>query len=235
MSQASRIEWTEYTWNPVTGCSKVSAGCVNCYAERMALRLKAMGQKRYSDGFAVRCHEDLLDAPKHWRKPRMVFVNSMGDLFHEEVPVSFIKRVFQTMAGCPQHVFQVLTKRADRLAALAPELDWPANVWMGVTVEDSNVVDRVADLAGTDAAVKFLSCEPLLAHLEGLPLEGIDWLIAGGESGPRSRPMAEEWVIALRDQCVVSDVPFFFKQWGGANKKRAGRVLQGRTWDEMPR
>ena len=234
MSQSSKIEWTEYTWNPVTGCSKISAGCLNCYAERMALRLKAMGVARYESGFAVRTHDDLLDVPLKWRKPRTVFVNSMSDLFHEDVPASFIARVFETMRQSPQHTFQILTKRADRLEGLASQLTWPHNVWMGVSVEDSAAISRIGALVRTEARVKFLSCEPLIGPIPELPLSGIDWVIAGGESGPRARPMEAEWVLSLRDQCVEAGVPYFFKQWGGTKKKRTGRVLEGRTWDEMP-
>lgn len=234
MSQGSRIEWTEYTWNPVTGCTKVSAGCQNCYAERMALRLKAMHVARYQDGFAVRVHEDLLDRPLHWRKPRTIFVNSMSDMFHEDVPDEFIQRVFETMQSCPQHTFQVLTKRANRLAALSAQLPWPHNVWMGVTVENAASVNRVEALAACGARVKFLSCEPLLGPLDDVPLAGIDWVIVGGESGPHSRQMAAEWATSLRDQCTEACVPYFFKQWGGPRKKLAGRVLDGRTWSQMP-
>lgn len=234
MSQESRIEWTEYTWNPVTGCTKVSAGCQNCYAERMALRLKSMHVARYNDGFTVQVHEDLLDRPLHWRKPRTIFVNSMSDMFHEDVPDEFILRVFETMQRCPQHTFQVLTKRANRLAALSAQLPWPHNVWMGVTVENGASVNRIESLAACGARVKFLSCEPLLGPLDDVPLEGIDWVIVGGESGPHSRPMAAEWATSLRDRCAKAGVPYFFKQWGGPRKKLAGRVLDGQIWSQMP-
>lgn len=234
VSQSSTIEWTEYTWNPVTGCSKVSAGCQNCYAERMALRLRAMGTARYSDGFAVRTHEDLLDVPLKWRKPRTVFVNSMSDLFHPEVPNDFISRVFETMRQSPHHTFQVLTKRADRLLELSSALPWTHNIWMGVSVENDAVVSRVDALRACGARVKFLSCEPLIGPVPHLDLDGIDWVIAGGESGPRARPMEPEWALSIRDRCIADDVPYFFKQWGGRQKKRNGRVLDGRTWDQMP-
>jgi len=234
LSEASRIEWTECTWNPVTGCTKLSSGCQNCYAERMTRRLQAMGTPRYADGFAVRTHEDALDIPVRWRKPRTVFVNSMSDLLHEDVPDSFIAKVFDTMVRCPQHTFQVLTKRAARLERIAPSLPWPHNVWMGVTVEDEASLGRVRCLASTPARVKFLSCEPLLGSLAGLQLDGIDWVIVGGESGPGARPMDPAWAIQVRDTCVDAGVPYFFKQWGGVRKKARGRVLDGRTWDELP-
>lgn len=234
MSQASRIEWTDYTWNPVTGCSKISAGCSNCYAERMANRLRAMGVQRYSDGFEVRLHEDLLSVPLKWRAPRMVFVNSMSDLFHEDVPLTFIERVFRVMNECPQHTFQVLTKRAERLVQISSHLWWTHNIWMGVTVENADVVYRIDCLAASDARIKFLSCEPLIGPLERVRLSSIDWVIAGGESGPGSRPMLVHWATSLRDQCQAAGVPYFFKQWGGHNKKSKGRLLDGRIWDEMP-
>jgi protein gp37 len=232
---ATTIEWTEVTWNPVTGCSKVSPGCLNCYAERMARRLQAMGQLNYRDGFAVRTHDHMLDVPFSWAKPRMVFVNSMGDLFHEEVPVDFISRVFEVMDRTPRHTYQLLTKRAERLAEVAPLLSWPDNVWMGVTVEDNARLSRVERLREVHSAVKFLSVEPLLGPLPDLNLDGIDWVIVGGESGPRSRQMQQEWVCSIRDACVERGVPFFFKQWGGTRKKAAGRMLQDRTWSQLPR
>lgn len=228
------IEWTEVTWNPVTGCSRISPGCLNCYAERMAKRLQAMGQPNYRDGFAVRTHDHMLRLPFSWSKPRMVFVNSMGDLFHEEVPLNFIKRVFSVMVDTPWHTYQLLTKRADRLAALAAELPWPDNVWMGVTVEDNERLIRVEKLREIRAAVKFLSIEPLLGPLPDLNLAGVDWVIVGGESGPGARPMKSEWVLTIRNACVTSSVPFFFKQWGGVRKKAAGRTLEKRTWNQMP-
>lgn len=228
------IEWTEVTWNPVTGCSKVSPGCLNCYAERMAKRLQAMGQSNYRDGFEVRTHEHMLDLPRKWLKPRMVFVNSMGDLFHEEVPVDFISRVFEVMESTPHHTYQLLTKRADRLAAVAPLVQWPQNVWMGVTVEDSLRLSRVEQLRGVPAAIRFLSLEPLLGPLPDLRLDGIDWVIVGGESGPGARPMKSEWAVDIRNLCVESETPFFFKQWGGVRKKAAGRELEHRIWNQMP-
>lgn len=234
MATTSKIEWTELTWNPVTGCTKLSAGCKNCYAERMARRLKAIGSARYQNGFNITLHHDLLEKPLDWKKPRVIFVNSMSDLFHEKVPLNFIKSVFNTMAKCPQHTFQVLTKRSDRLAEISGDLHWPHNVWMGVSVEDERVVNRIDDLRVSDARVKFLSCEPLIGPLPKLNLRGIDWVIVGGESGPNSRPMKKEWVEQIRDQCAETGVHYFFKQWGGRNKKATGRELDGRTWDAMP-
>jgi len=235
MGGASTIEWTEFTWNPVTGCSKVSEGCRHCYAERMAMRLQAMGNARYGNGFRVTLHDDLLDLPRRMRRPRVIFVNSMSDLFHEHVPDDFIHGVFDTMVACPQHTFQVLTKRSERLRALAPRLPWPANVWMGVSVEDDRVLRRVDDLRRVSAAVRFLSCEPLIGPLEDLSLEGISWVIVGGESGPGARRMAKVWAESIRRQCRAARVPFFFKQWGGVRKHQTGRTLNGRTYDEMPR
>lgn len=234
MSQSSKIEWTEYTWNPVTGCSKLSTGCLNCYAERMAKRLKAMKNPRYINGFNVSVHEDLVEKPLGWHKPRVIFVNSMSDLFHEDVPTSFIKKIFKTMNKCPQHTFQVLTKRADRLAEISNKLKWSHNIWMGVTVESLENKSRIDFLSKCGARVKFLSCEPLLGPISDLPLNDIDWVIVGGESGPHSRPMKPEWAISIRDQCVKHDVPYFFKQWGGWNKKNNGRVLEGKIWGQMP-
>jgi protein gp37 len=234
MSTKTNIEWTEMTWNPVTGCTKISQGCKNCYAERMAKRLKAMGSDRYRDGFRVTLHPDLLDLPRRWRQPRAVFVNSMSDLFHEDIPDEYIGRVFETMRACPQHTFQVLTKRAERLAALAPRLSWPPNVWMGVSVEDGRVVERVSSLLEVPAAVRFLSLEPLIGPLNKLPLDGIDWVIVGGESGPRARPMKREWVTSILRQCRAAGAAFFFKQWGGVRKDLTGRRLNGRVYDEMP-
>jgi len=234
MATRSHIEWTEMTWNPVTGCSKVSAGCKFCYAERMAKRLQAMGVVRYRNGFNVTMHEDLLQVPTTWRQPRIIFVNSMSDLFHEDVPLEFIRRVFSTMLATPQHTYQILTKRSERLKELAAELVWPSNVWMGVSVEDERVVHRIDDLRAVPAAVRFLSCEPLIGPLRKLNLAGIHWVIVGGESGPGSRPMQKEWVESIRRQCRAQRVPFFFKQWGGVRKDLTGRKLNGRTYDEMP-
>ncbi len=230
----SKIEWTESTWNPVTGCTKLSLGCLNCYAERMAKRLKAMGQEHYVNGFQVTIHEDALDIPLRWRKPQMVFVNSMSDLFHEDVPEDFITKVFDVMRQAKQHRFQVLTKRSRRLRELNPILLWQHNIWMGVTVEHSDYTYRINDLRDTDAEVKFLSLEPLLGALPELDLGGIDWVIVGGESGPGARPIEESWVLEIKDQCKAADIPFFFKQWGGVNRKKAGRKLDGQIYDEMP-
>lgn len=234
MAGRSTIEWTHSTWNPVTGCSKVSPGCLHCYAERMAHRLQAMGVPSYRNGFQVTLHEHLIGTPLTWTKPRMIFVNSMSDLFHEDVPLEFIKRVFATMEAANWHTFQVLTKRSERLRELAPKLQWPQNVWMGVSVETQDYVSRIDDLRSTSAAIKFLSLEPLLGPLRNLNLEDINWVIVGGESGPGARPMSPEWVTEIRDQCVRENTPFFFKQWGGFHKKKNGRVLEGRTWDEFP-
>jgi len=228
------IEWTHATWNPVTGCTKISAGCKHCYAERFAKRLQRMGSTRYQNGFRLTLHEDLIDAPKRWKKPLLIFVNSMSDLFHERVPDEFIERVFRTMNECEHHVFQVLTKRSGRLREFAPRVEWTPNIWMGVSVENEKVLFRVADLQAVPAQVRFLSCEPLLGSLPNLPLEGIHWVIVGGESGPKARPMQVEWVREIRDQCARAGVAFFFKQWGGVWKKRNGRMLDGRTYDEMP-
>jgi protein gp37 len=222
------------TWNPVTGCTKISAGCKHCYAERMAKRLQAMGVARYANAFKVTLHEDLVELPMKWRQPRVIFVNSMSDLFHEDIPLQFVQRVFATMENCPQHTFQVLTKRSGRLATLANQLPWPANVWMGVSVEDRRVIARISDLSRVPAHVRFLSCEPLIGPLDNLPLHNIHWVIVGGESGPSARPMKPEWVDAILKQCQRAKVPFFFKQWGGVRKDRTGRELHGRTYDEMP-
>lgn len=230
----SSIEWTELTWNPTTGCSKYSSGCKYCYAEIMSKRLQAMGVEKYKDAFEVRIHPDQLLLPYKWKTPKIVFVNSMSDLFHKEVPADFIKRVFSIMNDNPQHVFQILTKRAERLIELSAELVWTDNIWMGVSVEDTSVTHRVDRLRETRAHIKFLSCEPLLGPLPGLNLDGIHWLIVGGESGTRPRPMREDWVFDIQRQCEEQDVKFFFKQWGGRNKKAAGRLLNGRTYDDMP-
>ncbi len=234
MGANSTIEWTEATWNPVTGCTKISPGCRHCYAERMAKRLRAMGQPNYAAGFKPAVHELSLDLPLTWKTPQTVFVNSMSDLFHREVPTEFILRVFNVMNRADWHQFQILTKRSGRLLRLDPQLKWADHVWMGVSVENADCTPRIDDLRQTRAAVKFLSLEPLLGPLRRLDLTSIDWVIVGGESGPGARPMDEEWVLDIRDQCGDVDVPFFFKQWGGMNKKKAGRSLEGRTWDEMP-
>lgn len=234
MSTRSGIEWTETTWNPVTGCSKISPGCAHCYAERMARRLQAMGVGKYRRGFDVAVHENALAEPLRWRRPRLVFVNSMSDLFHSSVPAPFIEAVFDVMNRAGQHAFQVLTKRPDRVKLLEKRLHWTPNIWLGTSIESERWLGRRALLVGSGARTKFLSLEPLLGPLPGLDLSGIDWVIVGGESGPGARPMKAEWVRAIRDGCVRRNVPFFFKQWGGVFKKRAGRTLDGRTWDQMP-
>ncbi len=233
MAQSS-IEWTEMTWNPTTGCDKISAGCKFCYAETLSKRLKAMGHKKYINQFDLTLHEDALRIPYTWKHSKVVFVNSMSDLFHKDVPLTFIERVFQVMADNQKHTFQVLTKRSELLKEYNSHLKWENNIWMGVSVEDERVTHRIDDLRRTDAKVKFLSLEPLIGPLPNLDLTGISWVIVGGESGHRSRPIKEEWVLDIRNQCVEAGVAFFFKQWGGKNKKLTGRELQGRTYDEMP-
>jgi protein gp37 len=234
MGFKSSIEWTESTWNPVTGCTKLSAGCAHCYAERMAKRLQAMGQPNYANGFELTLHEHAMELPLKWKKPQMIFVNSMSDLFHDKVPFEFISGVFDVMQKASWHRFQILTKRAERLAQLAPNLPWPENVWMGVTVENADCAGRIASLRGVQAAVRFLSIEPLLGPIRDLNLSRIDWVIAGGESGPHARPMQPEWIRDIHRQCREQSVPFFFKQWGGTNKKKAGRILDGEIYSEMP-
>lgn len=230
----STIEWTESTWNPVTGCNKISPGCKNCYAERMSKRLKAMGQNNYRNGFRLTLQPHMLELPLRWKKPQTIFVNSMSDLFHKNVPVEYIQEVFGVMKRAHWHRFQVLTKRADRLEQVSPMLDWAPNIWMGVSVESQKYVSRIDHLRNTGAQTKFLSLEPLLGPLDNLDLNGIDWAIVGGESGFGARPMLVNWVTSIRQQCVDANVAFFFKQWGGVQKKKAGRSLEGRTWDEMP-
>lgn len=243
MAQTSSIEWTETTWNPTTGCDRVSPGCDNCYALTMAARLKAMGQPRYQvdgdprtsgPGFAVQTHPDALDAPYRWRHPRTVFVNSMSDLFHAKVGMPFLRSVFEVIEATPQHTYQILTKRSTRLRRLAPQLPWPPNLWMGVTVESADQLSRINDLRATPAAVRFISAEPLLGPLDGLDLNGIDWVITGGESGPRHRPIDPAWVRAVRDACLAHGTAYFHKQWGGTRPKTNGRDLDGRTWDQLP-
>lgn len=237
MAQASTIEWTESTWNPVTGCTKISPGCKFCYAERMAKRLKAMGKDRYRNEFQLTTHDDVVEVPLSWRKPRIIFVNSMSDLFHKDVPSEFIQRCFDVMNRCPQHTFQVLTKRPERALELSTELRFSPNIWIGTSVENADYVFRVHSLAKIkDARVRFLSVEPLLGPIPRLPLTNIDWVIVGGESGPGARPMDREWVLQIRDRCLnrLQPVPFFFKQWGGVNKKRTGRELDGDYWNDMP-
>lgn len=235
MAVKSTIEWTGSTWNPVTGCTKISPGCKHCYAERMANRLQAMGQKNYVNGFNLALHPHVLELPLAWKKPQTIFVNSMSDLFLQDVPTNFIKKVFDVMQRAHWHTFQVLTKRADRLVELNQELPWPSNIWMGVSVENSDYAFRADLLRLTGAYVKFLSIEPLLGPLPGLNLQGIDWVIVGGESGPGARSMKEEWVVEIKENCLRADISFFFKQWGGFHKKKAGKTLQGRTWEQMPR
>ena len=234
MSSNSQIEWTESTWNPLTGCTKVSPGCKHCYAERMALRLQTMGQPNYANGFKLTLHPQALELPLIWKKPQMIFVNSMSDLFHEDVPLEFVQKVFNVMNRASWHTFQILTKRSERLLELDSEIVWPENVWMGVSVENSKYTFRINHLRESHAQIKFLSLEPLLGPLLNLNLNKINWVIVGGESGPGARPVAEEWITEIRDQCLLARVPFFFKQWGGVKKKLNGRTLQGRTWDEMP-
>lgn len=234
MAQSSHIEWTDATWNPVTGCSKISPGCKFCYAERLAHRLQAMGQRNYRNGFEVTLQPHMLNHPLRWRQPRRVFVNSMSDLFHAEVPIRYIQRVFGVMRRASWHQFQVLTKRSERLLELDPVLVWQPNIWMGVSVENEDYLFRVDHLRKTGARTKFLSIEPLLASLRKLNLRDIDWVIAGGESGPGARPIDPEWVREIRNRCIAANVPFFFKQWGGVRKSRTGRLLDGRKWDEMP-
>jgi protein gp37 len=239
----STIEWTEVTWNPVTGCDRVAAGCDNCYALTLAKRLKGMGAEKYQNdgdprtsgpGFGVTTHPNSLAQPYGWAGSRLVFVNSMSDLFHAKVPIAFVRDIFDVIRDTPQHTYQVLTKRSHRLRRVADRLDWPANLWMGVSVENEEAKGRIDDLRETQAAVKFLSCEPLIGPLRGLDLSDIDWVIAGGESGPRARPMDPEWAEHVRDQCIAAGVPFFFKQWGGRTPKANGRHLDGRLWDELP-
>ena len=243
VADRSAIEWTEATWNPTTGCDRISPGCDNCYALTLAKRLKAMGSPKYQTdgdprtsgpGFGVAVHEDALDTPLRWREPRTVFVNSMSDLFHARVPAAFVERVFAVMAATPRHTYQVLTKRATRLARLAPTLPWTPNIWMGVSVEDESQVDRIGQLRKVPSAVRFVSAEPLLGPLDQIDLAGVDWVIGGGESGPHARPMDPAWIRGLRDACLDADVAFFFKQWGGRSPKAGGRLLDGQTWDEMP-
>lgn len=234
MSTNSSIEWTESTWNPITGCTKVSPGCRHCYAERMAIRLKAMGQPNYSNGFDLTLHDHVLSLPLTWKQPQTIFVNSMSDLFHEEVPIEFIEKTFEVMNQAAWHTFQVLTKRSQRLINLDSIIEWPKNVWMGVSVETEMYCFRIDDLRQTHAFVKFISFEPLLGPMPNLNLYGIDWVIVGGESGPRARPLEPDWVMDIRDQCIASRIPFFFKQWGGTQKKRNGRLLEGKIWDELP-
>ena len=234
MAANSSIEWTQASWNPVTGCSKISPGCKNCYAERLAMRLQAMGQPNYANGFKVTLQPHMLELPLRWKKPQTVFVNSMSDLFHEDVSLGYVQQVFDVMRRAHWHRFQILTKRSKRLLEINPRLSWQPNIWMGVSVENADHAFRIGHLRQTGAHIKFLSLEPLLGPLPNLKLRGIDWAIVGGESGPSARPMDADWVLDIRDQCQAADIAFFFKQWGGVRKKTTGRELEGRTWDEMP-
>ncbi|MDP8205606.1 MAG: phage Gp37/Gp68 family protein [Candidatus Electryonea clarkiae] len=234
MGLKSSIEWTESTWNPITGCTKISPGCKHCYAERMAKRLQAMGQSNYRNGFAVQTHEHVLNYPLKWKKPQTIFVNSMSDLFHEEVSDEFIFEIFDVMKKAHWHRFQILTKRSERLLKMNPVIEWSENIWMGVSVENQKYTSRIDHLRQTDVSIKFLSIEPLIGAIDELDLEGIDWVIVGGESGPKARIIKKEWVTKIRDICLEKQVPFFFKQWGGVNKKKAGRLLDGKLWEQMP-
>jgi protein gp37 len=234
MAENSAIEWTDATWNPITGCTKISPGCKNCYAERLAARLQAMDNPRYKNGFQITLHPDQIDLPLRWSKPKMIFVNSMSDLFHDAVPHEYIKKVFEVMVKADWHIFQILTKRADRLAELALDLPWASHIWQGVSVENQAYTQRIVQLQKVPAAVRFLSVEPLLGRIVKLPLSGIHWVIVGGESGPHHRSMKPEWVREIRGQCLAAKVPFFFKQWGGRTPKSGGRDLDGRTWNQMP-
>jgi protein gp37 len=234
MATNSHIEWTDATWNPVTGCTKISPGCKHCYAERLSKRLKAMGQANYRYGFKLTLQPQMLELPLHWKSPKRIFVNSMSDLFHESVPTDYINQVFDVMGRAHWHQYQVLTKRSERVLELSKKLEWAPQIWMGVSVENKEYTNRIDDLRRCAAHVKFLSLEPLLGPLRKLNLRGIDWVIVGGESGPKARPVDPEWVTEIRDQCVKAGVPFFFKQWGGVQKSKTGRTLEGRTWDEMP-
>jgi protein gp37 len=234
MALGTSIEWTDATWNPVTGCTKISPGCKHCYAERMARRLLAMRQPRYRNGFRVTLQPDVLELPLSWRLPRTIFVNSMSDLFHDDVPTSYIRKCFAVMERASQHIFQVLTKRPERALKLSRSLPWAPNIWMGTSIENQDYISRAQILAKVPAAIRFLSIEPLLGPVDGLPLDKIRWVIVGGESGPGARPMEEKWVLPIKDACEKAEVPFFFKQWGGVHKSRAGRELLGREWNEMP-
>lgn len=234
MALASSIEWTESTWNPLTGCSKISLGCMNCYAERLSIRLQAMGNPNYKNGFDITIHEDVIELPLKWKKSQMIFVNSMSDLFHVDVPKDFILRIFDVMQRADWHCFQILTKRSERLKEMNHLLPWAPNIWMGVSVEDDDNTYRINHLRDTDADIKFISFEPLLGSISRLDLTSIDWAIVGGESGPKARKLDASWVLTIRDYCKENGIPFFFKQWGGFNRKKTGRELEGRIWDEMP-
>lgn len=235
MSTQTKIEWTNATWNPITGCNPCSIGCEFCYAKKLAKRLQAMKNPRYKNGFNVTCHADLIDLPLKWKKPRMIFVNSMSDIFHEEVSDEFILQLFETMRKADWHTFQVLTKRPERLQTLGKQLIWTDNIWFGVTIEAQKYIKRLDWLRKSKAHTKFISFEPLLSEIKDITLDGIDWIIVGGESGPGSRPLKKEWALSLRDLAITSKVPFFFKQWGGMNKKKAGRILDGKEWLQFPK
>ena len=234
MAISSNIEWTEATWNPTTGCSKISPGCMNCYAERLALRLQAAGQYNYRNGFEVTIHDSMLNLPMNWKNSKLIFVNSMSDLFHEKVPDEFILKVFKVMNQAHWHIFQILTKRSERLIKMNQYLPWAKHIWMGVSVETEQCAYRIDHLKETKAFTKFISVEPMLGPLSNLELDDVDWVIVGGESGPKARLIRKTWVMDIRDQCLKAEVPFFFKQWGGFNRKKSGRLLEGRTWSEMP-
>lgn len=234
MPQPTKIEWTGTSWNPVTGCTKTSPGCRNCYAERMANRLMKMGQPKYINGFEVALHYNEIEQPLKWKKPQVIFVNSMSDLFHEDIPDKFIIKMFDVMSKAHWHTFQILTKRSKRLVEIAPRLPWPKNIWMGVSVENSDYVYRMDDLGKVPAYIRFVSMEPLLGPISRFPYNKTDWVIVGGESGPHARPVEKSWVLEIRDQCVLHGIPFFFKQWGGTNKKKTGRLLDGIIWDNSP-
>lgn len=235
MSNLTKIEWTRASWNPVTGCDRISIGCAHCYAERMAFRLKKMGQAKYKNGFKVTTHDDVLSLPLTWKKPRLIFVNSMSDLFHKDVPPEFIHKIFEVMRKADRHIFQFLTKRSERMLELAPLLVWPENVWAGVTVESSKYYSRLEDLHQVPAAIRYVSVEPMLGPMPDFPMEGIDWIILGGESGPGARAMKKSWVVEMRNRCAQYNIPFFFKQWGGFNRQETGCMLDGKYYQEMPR
>ena len=231
---STKIEWTEKVWNPTTGCTKISLGCNNCYAEKMSIRLKAMGMKKYKEGFSVLIHEEELIRPSGWKSPKIIFVDSMSDLFHDDVPHLFIEKVFQVMNECTQHIFQILTKRPENIVRLSDRLKWTSNIWVGTSVESNKYIHRIDVLKTIPASLRFLSLEPLLSDLPDLKLDRIEWVIVGGESGPGARPLKEEWILKIRNNCKKSSVPFFFKQWGGFNKKANGNLLQGEKYMEFP-
>jgi protein gp37 len=235
MVSSLKIPQNWFSWNPVTGCDRISLGCAHCYAEKMAHRLQKMGQAKYKNGFAVTLHNDALALPLSWKKPRLIFVNSMSDIFHKDVPLEFIRKIFEVMRQADWHIFQILTKRSERMAKLAPSLDWPENVWAGVTVESDKYINRLSDLCQVPSAVRFVSMEPLLGPIPNFPIEGLDWIVLGGESGPGARPMEKAWVIEIRNRCIQNGIPFFFKQWGGFNRKETSCLFEGKYYHEMPR